>query len=252
MRSLDLATEEERGVSEVLGYSLIFGIILVSITALSVVGIDSLRSVRDAEQHNNAHRAFEVLADNTADIYQQGAPSRATEFSVVGATLFTGNNSTITFLDPSGDPLESITITPLVFRGGNDNRIVYEGGAILGTSRNSGRIHREPPMRWSNSGSSRPILTIVATQSSVGRSVAGSDVIVRMTVRGRSVALDGSQTVGTMRIQSERAELWQRYLQRKGSVSNCNLDTGTTPPTVTCEVLDAPIVTVHRIELELN
>ena len=256
--------DAERGVSEVLGYALIFGLILVSITAVSVGGIDSLRTVRDAEQLGNAERAFEVLADNTADIYAQDAPSRATEFSIGEATLFTGTNTTVTITDPvDGTPTREFVITPLVFRSGNDNEIVYEGGAIFRTRRDAGRIVREPPQTWSGE---EPIVVIVGTYADRTESVAGTDVLARMKARSRYVAIDRNDDFADARIEveSERAGLWQRFLADQAVVESCSLDSTTSPPTVTCDVdtdSDATgtppeardlLVVVHEIEMTLE
>lgn len=247
MAEFDPTRGDERGISEVLGYSLIFGLILISITAVSVGGIDSLRSVRDAEQLNNAERAFEVLADNTADIYKQDAPSRATEFSVGGATLFSGTNTTIEF-SAGGSTLRSFTVTPLVFRSGQGNQVVYEAGAIFRTRRDAGSVAKEPPMDWSGAPA---LLTIVGTFARNTQSVAGTDVIARMKTRHREVAFDGTTPIDTIRIESERADLWLRYLE---SATPSPVSCSQTANVVTCDVSSGPplVVTVHEIQMQLE
>lgn len=247
---------DERGVSEVLGYTLIFGLILISITAVAVGGVDSLRSVRDVEQMNNAERAFEVLADNTADIYRWDAPSRATEFSVGGATLFTGTNTTIRIWDEDdGTPSRTFTITPLVFRSEQGNQIVYEAGAIFRTRRDSGRIVKTPPHKWTGGGSNVPIIVIVGTYATATQSVAGTDVIARMKTRERFVAFQGETFANaSITIESERADLWKRYLDEQAGIDGqCSQGS---PTTTTCNIDipsgERPIVAVHLIEMELE
>lgn len=243
---------EERGVSEVLGYSLIFGLILISITAVSVGGVDSLQSVRDAEQMNNAERAFEVLADNTADIYKRDAPSRATEFSVGAASMYTGTNTTIRIFDTDGSPDKEFIVTPLVFESGDENKIVYEAGAIFRTRRDAGRIVRKPPHDWSVGP---PLVTIVATFSRHTESVAGTDILARMKTRERTVPFDarpppsaGSRSDYMISITSERADLWLRYLKNQPAPSACSKSGNV----VTCNIPEFLVVSVHRIEMNLE
>ena len=251
----------DRGVSEVLGYSLIFSLILISIGFVSLGGVDSLESVRDAEQLNNAERAFGVLADNTADIYERDAPSRATELSIGQAELFTGTNSTITISgSQNANPWEAnIEVTPIVFRTGNDNKIIYEAGAVFRTRRDAGRIVRPPPLKF---GSQQRILTIVATQAGNTQGVSGTDILARMKARNKTVLIPpakelapaGGLTNPTITIDSQRADLWLRYLSaqpgttgcsKSGTTVSCGIIMTSTPPT---DIL----LTVHKIEINLE
>ena len=247
----DWAVSDDRAVSEVLGYALIFAIILVSITVVSVSGVGSLQTARDAEQLNNAERAFGVLADNTEDIYKRDAPSRATELSIGPAQLFTGTNTTIEIRD-GGTTLREFTVTPLVFRTGEDNEIVYEAGAVFRTRRDAGRIVRPPPHHW---GENRRILTIVATLARNTQSVAGTDVVARMKARRKAIELDGSTSISDPRVYvaSQRADLWKRYLdERAGIDGDC---TEVSDTEIECDIVGGGpnlLVTVHEIEMRLE
>ncbi|MEA5386913.1 hypothetical protein VB779_07480 [Haloarculaceae archaeon H-GB11] len=85
----------ERAVSEVVGFALVFSMIVAMVAIVTLGGMGQLQSARDFEQANNAERAFEVLADNLADVHQRGAPSRATEIDLEHAQLFVGDPVTI-------------------------------------------------------------------------------------------------------------------------------------------------------------
>jgi hypothetical protein len=210
---------EDRGVSEVLGYILVFTLIVASITVVSVGGFGSLRDARDAEQVENAQRAFDVLSNNMADVYYRGAPSRATEFAVGDSTVSLGDPVVInvSVRDGSGihgpDPYET---RPLVQDLAGGRQLVYSAGAVLGSNRQSGLIVHDPPFLV---GTSRVHLTVPVFRSPAVKSVSGETVLVRGKVNDRSVPVrdtDGSYNTVFVNVTSPRDDAWSQYLESEG------------------------------------
>ena len=191
----------ERAVSEVLSFTLVFALIVTSVAIVSVSGLGSLQDVRDAEQLENAERAFDVLADNLADLHRQGAPSRATEISLGQAQLATEDNVTMTVKvkDDGGTTIDVGTweIRPLVYSGNQERELVYEAGAIFRTNRDSGFVVRDPPLVVDDD---RVLLSIIGLNSPQVQSLGGSTVLVRATHRDADVAF--SRTDGTIQSRS--------------------------------------------------
>jgi len=244
-------SERDRAVSEVLGYALIFSIILVSIGIVSVGGLSALQETRDAEQLDNAERAMSVLADNTEDIYARDAPSRATELSVGSASLSLGENVTVNATVHAGGTrtTHSYTLRPVVFRSGT-TRIVYEGGAIFRDQPDGGSILRDPPFVFT--GAPRQQLVVVQT-AGPSQSVAGSAVLARMKATQRDVAFeDNTSSPAFLNITSPRAELWERYLADQNGITGCAVG-GPDGQSLECE-LAGPRLTVvrHRMRVGLN
>jgi len=67
---------DERGVSDVVGYVLIFSLIVATVGVVTTVGFSTLEDRQDAERVNNVERAFDVFANNMENVYRDGAPSR--------------------------------------------------------------------------------------------------------------------------------------------------------------------------------
>lgn len=238
----------DRAVSEVLGYSLIFGMILVAIAIVSVAGFASLEDARNIEQQNNAERAFDVLSNNVEDVYKRGAPSRATELSLGGAQLHLTEPMTMR-VDVDGTTVVERDIRPLVFRGDDDVEFVYEAGAVFRNHRQGGVTVRDPPLRLE---SERMIFTVVATNSSNTQSISGPAVLVRTLSENREVVVDSdSVTDVTIELEgSPRQELWQHHLEDEHGMS-C------TPSgdTLTCTDNHDPdrvLIVVHDLEVELE
>lgn len=219
----------DRGASEVLSFALVFGLVVGSVAIVSVSGLSSLESARDAEQMNNAERAFDILADNMADIHERGAPSRATEVSLGEAQLFTGENVTfnVTAKDSTGS-LSTVTKTrkvrPIIYEGNKDRRIVYEAGAIFRVNRDGGLMLDDPPFVTETE---RVMIPMVATNSETVESTGGSTVLIRANRKSTDVAVSntrGGYDSLYINISSPRNEYWKNYL-----VDDPHFDCGSAP-----------------------
>lgn len=249
-------TRDDRAVSEVLSYVLVFSLVASSVAVVSVVGIDGLQNARDAEQLDNAERAFDVLADNVADLHQRGAPSRATEVSLSRAQLSTGEHVVLNVsVTEQGDsdptPVLNRTIRPIVYTGNQDRRLVYEAGAVFRENRDNGLLVRPPPLLVDDE---RVLLTVVSMRSDGRQSLGGSTVLVRTDHRGASVKhADASSTVEnvTVRVASPRAGLWASYFEDSG------FDCNTPGSAVTCwrdpsGTFDRVYVVDHDVKVEIE
>ena len=84
-----------RAVSEIIGFVLVFSLILGTITIVYVGGLSGLDDARNAERVNNAERAFDVMANNFQQMGRGDAPNRATEIKLADAQLTTTPNRAV-------------------------------------------------------------------------------------------------------------------------------------------------------------
>jgi hypothetical protein len=82
---------DDRGVSEVLAFSIVFGIVVTSVFLLYSVGFGSLADLRDSQQQVNSERAFELLGGNLDQIESEGAPKRSSALQLGGGSLAVGD-----------------------------------------------------------------------------------------------------------------------------------------------------------------
>lgn len=217
----------DRAVSEVLSFALVFSLIVASIILVSVSGLGALQNARDAEQMENAERAFDVLSDNIADLHKQGAPSRATEVSLGEASLRTGENTTISVQVHDGTAPKDVgtwEIRPIIYAGNQERELVYEAGAVYRTNRDSGVQKRTPPILVSDD---RVLITVVGTTASGQQSLGGSTVLVRTNHRNSNVSFaDTGGNIEHVNISVDsdprREELWQSYFEREGFTCAAN------------------------------
>jgi hypothetical protein len=247
---------EDRGLSEVIGYTIIFGIVITSVVLLSVSGTTTLEDIRDDEQGENAERAFDVVADNMAAVYQRDSPSRATEIDVGSSQLFYGEYTTINVSLLRGGAVERSyehDLRPVILRASSDTELVYEAGAVFRTEREGGTMLRNPPPLLS---ASRIHVPIVRTDAPRFRAVSGTTALLRGKSTNREV-LFRPDTISPgpdeleINVTSPRYEIWERYFEEETPLS-CTTDPSM--ELVTCDMgisTDTVYVTLQEIELSL-
>lgn len=224
---------DERAVSEVLSYTLVFTLIISSVAVVSVAGLGGIQDARDAEQMENSERAYEVLADNMEDITLRGAPNRATEIRLERSRMYFGDPVTIELeLLQSGGPNQTHTwdTRPLILEGNRDRQLVYEAGATVRTNRDTEFLIDSPPFvfRDSPTDGDRLLLSFIDIDTDAVQSKSGSTILVRATESKRTVVVDdeGTYEFVNVTITSPRYEAWRAHLSEQPGVS-CSL-TGAT------------------------
>lgn len=226
----DPVGRSDRAVTDVIGFILVFSLIVASVGLVSVVGFDELQGARDAERIQNAERAFDVLGDNVEDVYRGGAPSRATEIKLAEAGLGFGDTTEInvTVDDASGTTSYTRTLTPIVYEAA-DSRIVYEAGAVIRTDRVGARMTRDPSLLVSSDATA---IQIVRTNPASERNLGGqTTVLVRVTRASTSLLNQSSGADVSLEIETteQRAPAWGRYFNET-AIGDCDVTGGT----VTC------------------
>ncbi|MFB6178317.1 MAG: hypothetical protein ABEI77_01175 [Halorientalis sp.] len=255
-----MTRRDERAVSDVIGFMLVFGLVATTVAIISVSGLNTLQHTRNAEQINNAERAFDVLADNMADIYRSGAPHRATEISLENAQLNTATTvkMNVSGIDSGGNrhTISDVQAQPIVWESSQDStQIAYSLGGIVRASRQGGVMVHAPPFVFDDH---RMLLLIPKTQTNTPKSLGGATIRVRGN-KARSAGqvlterLDTYQSL-QINVTSPRAGVWKRYFEAKAVTQSCSIDHATGRKRVSCtlDVPDQLYVTVSGIDMGLE
>lgn len=247
----------DRGVSELVGFVLVFALVVSVVAVISLAGLGTLEDVRAVERTKNAERAMEVLSDNMADIHRRGAPSRATEISLEGASVSLGrevqvivrNEGARTFLDD-----RVFQVRPVVYDDG-DTKLVYVMGVVFRDDPRGGTVivPYDPVV-----SEDRALFPVVTTVSATGDSqrIQSQTVLVRGEAVNRRVRVadtdpDRNYRNVTFNVSSPRQELWNRTLSEDAGLS-CTTDD---PDWVNCTLDEDPkrlFVTETRIAVEIT
>lgn len=236
---------DERAISDVLGYIIIFSLVIVAVfIVISAFGV--LSDVRDVERATNAERAFDVVAENMAAIYERNAPSRATEIDLGGAEIFHASNVSIA-VSGDGSELASYQLRPVEMRVSDEESLVYEGGAVF-RDQDAGEVMlRNPPYLVSGE---RVHVPIVQTTAPALESVGSTTVLLRGESTNRAVIESGTAYDElTIEVASPRYAAWARHLETKAATT-CETSPGS--QTVECTVDDPDRVVLSHQQIEVS
>lgn len=209
----------DRAVSDIVGYVLVFSLIVATVGVVTTVGFGTLNDRQSAERVNNVERAFDVFATNVEDIYREGAPSRATEMRLAEGTIRHGDAVTITVEAESGENV-SVSPRPFVYADG-DTEIVYVAGAVIRSEPDSAVVLREPPFRVGSEVAAFPLIETFRTSGPTTISVGGT-VRITSTARGVNTTVpDAFAEPGdvSITVESPRSDAWARYFESRDGMS---------------------------------
>jgi hypothetical protein len=211
----------DRAVSDIVGYVLVFSLIIATVGVVTTVGFGTLSDRQTAERINNVERAFDVFATNMEDVYRDGAPSRATEMRLAGGELRHGDPVRITIAD-ANENKTNVTISPrpLIYADG-DTEIVYVAGAVIRSEPESAVMIRNPPFYAHSEGAVFPLIETFRTS---GPSTVSTDGTVRVTSTARGVNTSVSEAFEqaenyTITVESPRSDAWMRYFESADEIT---------------------------------
>lgn len=229
--NVDRLRGRDRAVSDLVGFAVIFGIVVLSISLVYTFGIGALTEVQSAEAVENAGRGFDILADNMADIHRNGAPGRSTELEFESGELTTTGRVILTVTNDTANLTESFATTPIQYRRGAAG-LHYATGAVVRTNRDSAAMVNSPPFRFSQN---RVVISFIETKQ-VGNTTSIGGGTVRIGARFGGTTVTAIETGGVtfnVSVTSPRYEAWQRYFEgREPGPDFCVADDANT--TVVC------------------
>lgn len=233
----------DRAVSDVLGYVLIFTLIVSSVAVVTVGGYDALDAVRGEERFDNAERVFDVLDEHVDAHLEDRVPGRATEVRLTNAGLDFGDPVTVNVSVP-GVGFNRTSIDPLVYEQSTERRMVYAAGATIRRDRGPPMLIDGPPFRFGN----RTLITVVETRSRGGGVSGSARVLVRTEYVSQSThtytALEGRSP--TLTVTGPRAEAWADWWEAEtGEPCTVSGDR------VTCPI-DADTIVVRQVTIDVT
>lgn len=210
----DRSGDEDRAVSDLIGFVTVFGVVVVSVAVVYAFGVGALADVQRGEAVDNVGRGFDILADNMADVHRNGAPGRSTELDFESGELSTTGQVTLTVKDGSGTLLASFVATPIRYTDG-ETGFYYAGGAVVRTDRDAALVVNDPPFRFAPD---RTVLSVVETKPA-GDTTAIGGGSVRVTGRRVGSSVAAVETGGVtfeLNVTSPRYGAWRRYLEDEG------------------------------------
>ena len=206
---------DERGVSEVLGYVLVIGVVTATIAVVMTVGVGGLEAAQEAERTNNMERAFDVLAENFETIYVGEAPSRATEIRLLDGELgYTDPAELSVTID--GDPIDNLSVEshPIAYNDGAGTVIAYEAGSIIRAQDNHSVMLREPSFIVEEDEAVLPLVRTRPESGSLDRIGGHGTILIIAEALDTTVATEewsvDNKTV-EVTVRTDHPKAWAQY-----------------------------------------
>ena len=250
----------DRGVSEVLGFILVFAIILGSVTLLSMTGFQAMQNYQEGEQLRNAERAMEAFAENANDVMRyDGIDTRRGELSLQEGTVRTSGSGTelnIT-IEKTGSTVDipedefssygtgdTVNIGEFTYTVDND-RIAYEGGGVVRGDDSGSVFLKRPQLRCDAETAVISLVTISADDRSiqssgqVGFTVSEENRTSRVYTEVNKISIDVDS-------DSQNPDAWNSTLEDWDNDPNdgdakCEVGTASDPGKVVVTLVEVDI-----------
>jgi hypothetical protein len=192
----------ERGLSDLIGFVLVFSIILLAVGSTLTLGQGNLSEVRDDEQSRNAARAMVLLSQQFDDIEAGSASVRTGRLNVDRGTLSVDDRTDIRIAvdgDSGATLLDRTVPTRALTYELEGSTVAYESGAVVRRQAGSSRgvLRARPQFTCEDD---RAYVSIVTITGDTGTSLSGGTVSVTTRLADRRVVYprsrSGSDTAG--------------------------------------------------------
>jgi FlaG/FlaF family flagellin (archaellin) len=209
---------DDRAVSDVVAFVLVFALVITAVGLVTTVGFGSLQDVAQSEQAKSAEIAFDAVAETVAELERGTAPVRSSEVSlsdgsmsvVEGATVDVRvRNSSESFGTTDYD--YSRTTGGIEYRSA-DARFTYESGTVY-RGGSAGSVLRSSPSMTCTGGTAVVSLVDLRVDGSAAVGSGSTTVVSRAT--NRSVLYSSARHADTeavrVTVASSGQEAWNEH-----------------------------------------
>lgn len=212
---------DRRAVSETVGYVLIFALVVSTVGVVTVGGFDTLDTRQEAEQVANVERAFDVMADNLADIARHGDRSRATEIRLADGQLRVDDPVTVrtgTYDNDFTEGNATAVAHPIVYEL-DDRQVIYGFGAIFRSDDGDSLMIQEPRATEDDGTLSIAVLQTLPASSQEQAIAPTTSLVVADRGAGPPSTASEQDSEGdqiAVQIEADRPELWAELFEEYG------------------------------------
>lgn len=222
--------DDERGLSDVIGFVLTFAVIVASVGIVSTFGMQALDDLQGHEQENNAQRAFKVMAENFKEIERGRAPRRSSELKLHDGGVTVVNESSFQ-IGVEGTGFNR-TIYPQRIQYKRENTFLgYENGATLrGNILNGGSAMQHKPELVCTED--RAVISFIVLETEFSRKLAGGTLRVTGDLNRSKVVYPRNRTGEQSATSSDQVNVvvdsdfgsgWANYFENTGNWKRANV-----------------------------
>lgn len=239
--------QQNTGLSEPLGYILLFSISIIVVGLLLGLGVPNLDEDMNNKKLTEIEDTFGILHSNISDIVWLNNTVRSTQVKTTNSRVQLSESNQIKIRFPSTGRQIYTNYQPIVYENTEVNgSVLYENGAVISNSSSGSLMIEEPRI---NSVNNTLVLPFISTKT-VGNTSINSEVYGIETVQGnvdiKDITVGGNNPEFV--VESEYPSAWLNHLQTNPNMTNCSK---VSDSTVICEI-DSSIDTIKIRSVQVN
>lgn len=214
--------QSEEGVSEVISYLFIFGIIIGVLAIIIIFSSPIVEQGRDTANFNNILAGFSVLKTDLDTVALTTSPIRTTKLNLAGGNIYVDPYGNVTknrmIIKNDTDEIYNSTLGIIVYTY-KDKKVIYECGGVI-ESYPAGMLFRENPkinidktLEKDANNTLISIMKITGNFSSLSGEGAAQVII---TSPSYNETYNSNRENLTITISSDYASTWKKYLSDQG------------------------------------
>ena len=217
---------DKKGVSEVIGYLLTFGIVVAVVAVIYASGMPVVEETKDKSAFQSMETSFMTLQGHTKKVAFGQSPLRTMKFNLIKGSIGANDaagNITVT-VDGNAIPLQFGNIEYTI----GTRKVVYELGAVIESTPGGSIIISDPPIFFTNYSGNKNVFISVINVSG-GFSAGGGMAEMHMQHVNTTVYPREEDVNVTINVNSQYPNAWNIYSTAEfgGSlpvtITNCNL-----------------------------
>jgi len=213
------AVRDDRAVSDVLAFTIVFSIIITSVALTYTIGFGAIQDAQEGEQSQNAERAMSALGTNFEAVERGEAEGRAGQIALRGGALDVPDDATmnVTVVNSSGATTSGdVAIGSLTYTQ-EDTELAYQGGGVFRSDDGNSIVVQRPQVRCRDDRAMITIVRIISDESGVSGSTsveitADAAAGTPSLVYPNATRSASAQQVTLNLSDTRHGEAWERYL----------------------------------------
>lgn len=212
-----------KGVSEVVGYLLVFSIVVTIVSVIYVSGMPVVEQTKETSAITSMETVFLTLQGNIKKVAVGQSPVRTMKLNLVKGTMSAHENAGTIIIDKDASPV-TIPFGNIEYTLGT-RKLVYENGAVIESTPGGSIIVSEPPIFFTNdSGNAHVFISLINVSGTF--SAGGGVAEMQMRHENTTVSVYQGVTVNNISITGSYNDAWSRFITDTFGgfpISSCNL-----------------------------
>jgi hypothetical protein len=204
---------KDKGVSEMVGYIIMFGIVIAAVTLIYTSGMPMVEQTSETAALQSMKTSFVSLQSNVKKVALDQSPVRTMKFNLIKGSIGA---------KPAENNVGNITVNGQTFQFGNieytigSKKVIYENGAVIEYSTGGNIIISDPPIYFTNYSADNSAHVIISVINVSGNFSAGGGIAEMHLSRNHNDThlYNASDSVNSVNItiNSSYAYAWSLFL----------------------------------------